>query len=69
MKKTIELPIIESDGDFWILLNFLQNRGILRAASISKVRHVPDSDGHHCEEVAVKSSIRYKPRIWDSLSA
>ena len=62
--KKFEISVAEYYGEKWLLLNELSNAGILRAASVSKSRHVQDFDKHHCEEVSVHTSIRYKPKKW-----
>lgn len=64
---SITLPVIYHNDEMWIVLNALSSRGLIRAAYISKSRHIHDFDGHHCEEVAVKTSIRYKPRWFESI--
>ena len=58
------IPVIYHGNEKWLLLNFLSNTGKLRAVSISKPRQVHDPDSHHCNEVSVKSSIRYFPKKW-----
>jgi len=65
--NSISIPIIYYDNEPWFLLNYISQKGLVRAAFISKPRHVRDFDGHHCEEVAVKTSIRFKPKKFDSL--
>ena len=53
-----------SKGKAWINLNELSNTGIIKAGHITKKNHVLDNDGHHCEIVHVKTSIRYHPKKW-----
>jgi hypothetical protein len=62
--EKFEVSILDQEGEKWLLLNELSNAGLLRAATISKPRHVQDADKHHCEEVSVHTSIRYKPKKW-----
>ncbi len=60
----VEIPIKDHKEEKWLLLDVLGNSGKLRAAFISKPLQVPDSDSHHCNEVNVKTSIRYHPKKW-----
>ena len=62
--EKFEISVLEHHGEKWLLLNEISNAGVLRAATISKSRHVQDIDKHHCEEVSAHSSIRYKPKKW-----
>ena len=57
--EKFEVSIVEYHCERWLLLNEISNAGLLRAASVSKPRHVQDFDKHHCEEVSVHTSIRY----------
>lgn len=62
--KTVEVPINYEGNEKWFLLNHFGNSGKLRAVRISKPRQVAERDSHHCNEVSVKSSIRYLPKRW-----
>jgi|TARA_Y100000310_G_C20517398_1_gene731890 hypothetical protein len=63
--KSEEIPVIKKEGKNWFLLNFLSTSGTLRAVYISKPKQVLDWDKHHCNELKVKKSIRYYPKMWD----
>ena len=58
----IEVPIVIKNGEAWLILNNLSSSGKIRAAFIGKKEHVHDWDMHHCEEVQLKTSIRYHPK-------
>ena len=53
------------NGEPWLVLNSLSNKGLLRAASITKRKNpVHDWDGHHCDEALAEGSIRFNPKRW-----
>lgn len=56
------IPIVIDKGRKWLLLNVLGDTGNLRAACISKARRVLEDDGHHCDEVNAKGSVKYWPK-------
>ncbi len=59
------VPTVIRDGEKWLILSSLTNRGTLRAAKIIKNKTRPlDWDSHHCDEAHAKSSIRYCPKGW-----
>ena len=60
----VRIPVILREGEHWLVLNSLSNAGKLRATAISKSHPVLNFYGHHCEEVHVKTSIRYAPKKW-----
>ncbi|MBI2141122.1 hypothetical protein HYU16_01730 [Candidatus Woesearchaeota archaeon] len=61
----VSVPVKNVNGQDWLILNSLSNRGLLRAVKIEKrKRPVPDWDGHHCDEAAAEGSIRYYPKRW-----
>ena len=62
---SISVPVKTVNGQDWLILNNLSNKGLLRAAKIDKRKNpVPDWYGHHCDEAAVEGSIRYFPKKW-----
>ena len=62
---SVSVPVKNVNGQDWLILNNLSNKGLLRAARIDKKKKpVPDWDGHHCDEAAAEGSIRYYPRKW-----
>lgn len=62
-KNKIEISIKrDNNGNKWLSLNELGNTGLLRATTISKSRQVLEDDGHHCNQVSVKTSIKYRPK-------
>ena len=63
--NSIPVPIHYEGDDKWLILNNLGDSGKLRAVYISKTRQVADGDGHHCNEVSAKGSIRYHPKKWN----
>lgn len=61
----VPVPVKVVNGEPWLVLNSLSNKGLLRAASIDKRKNpVPDWDGHHCDEASVEGSVRYYPKKW-----
>ncbi|MFC1648718.1 hypothetical protein ACFL1B_04640 [Nanoarchaeota archaeon] len=58
------VPVVWKEGKRWLLLNKKSNTGLLRAVKISKPHQVLDWDGHHCNQVSVKGSIRFYPKKW-----
>lgn len=61
----IPVPVKVVNGEPWLVLNSLSNRGLLRAVSVDKRKNlVLDWDGHHCDEAAAEGSIRYHPKRW-----
>ena len=61
--KKIGIPVkSDKKGNRWLCLNVLGNTGLLKAVAISKPVQVLDDDTHHCNQVSVKTSIRYHPK-------
>lgn len=61
----ISIPVKIVNGEKWLVLNMLSDRGLLRAARVNKrKKQVLDWDGHHCDEALVEGSIRFCPRGW-----
>lgn len=59
------VPVKVVNGEPWLILNNLSNKGLLRAVKIDKRKNpVLDWDGHHCDEAAAEGSIRYYPKRW-----
>ena len=64
----VPIPIKEKEGEQWLILNVLGDKGIIRAAKIEKGKsQVLDWDGHHCDIANLRGSIRYKPKSWKIL--
>ncbi len=64
-KNNISIPLKEKDGEYWLLMNVLGDKAIVRAQKIEKAKNpVPDWDSHHCDIASLKGSIRYKPKSW-----
>ncbi|MFH1649865.1 MAG: hypothetical protein ABIA93_04915 [Candidatus Woesearchaeota archaeon] len=61
----VMVPVVYLDEEKWLLLNNISNSGTVRAVKIIKSKkQVLESDGHHCDQASLQSSIRYKPKKW-----
>ena len=57
----------DKKGNKWLCLDVFGNTGLLKAVTINKPAQVLDDDNHHCNQVSVKTSIRYHPKKWKIL--
>ncbi len=61
----VEIPIVDIEGEDWILLKHLCDSFTFRAVSIKHQGRVKDPSDHRVEEAKAKGSVKCKPRAWD----
>ncbi|UCF08785.1 MAG: hypothetical protein JSW28_03585 [Thermoplasmata archaeon] len=65
MNKTIQIPLIDVEGELWMYLGSISKVYTIRATSISKKKRVVDPSGHRMDQIKAEGSVKCKTREWD----
>lgn len=62
-QETIQIPVIDIDGEKWLLLKHLDEKIVFRADSIQKLnQRVSDPSGHRMDQAVAEGSVKCKPK-------
>ena len=62
---TLPIPVIEINGEKWLILKNLDRKITFRAQSIDIRGRVKDPSDHRMTEAIAEGSVKCKPRNWD----
>ncbi len=64
-QKKIELPVINSNNNDWILLKVIGEKFTFRAVSIKHKGRVKEDSNHRVDEAIAEGSVKVRPRAYD----
>ncbi|MBI1973672.1 hypothetical protein HYS54_02565 [Candidatus Micrarchaeota archaeon] len=65
MMREFAVPVIDVDGEPWLLLKHLDSKIVFRAYSIEKPRRVAEPNQHRVFESVAEGGVKCKPKRWD----
>lgn len=60
----VDVPVIEVEGEKWLLLKGFDSKIVFRAASIEKPRRVSEPNQHRAFEAVAEGGVKCRPRRW-----
>lgn len=62
--RYIQIPVIETDGQEWLLLKHLDSKVVFRAFNIEKPRAVHEANQHQAFETVAEGGVKCRPKRW-----